>query len=289
MKALALACCALLILGGALRAQMPAQPADPQQARPALPVTPLPVAPSTNAPDAATTSAASVSIIADSSLRNVLQELAQTWADSQDLNPQVPLTLTNAATLRAKVESHGAFDVVIGADLDDMKEMTDKGILLPDQRSLARNTLVIYGRKALVKDDGLEWFDLIGSEWKKIALPNPDLAASGRAARHALQKHDLFDDDHKSLYVEAGTEQLALQIVEREQADAVFLYRTDLANFSLPGFDVFPITSDDAPPIFYTAAISSTAQDPALAKSFLDYCSGEAAREIWKKYGFETN
>lgn len=275
----------------------PAQPVDPNQARPAQPVeTPSPVPPPPGSPPASTNANAAPSapvalaIVAESSLKEVLQELTQSWADSQDDGPQVALTLTNSGTMRSKVESDSVWDVVISGDVQDVKEMTDKGVLLPGgQRSLARNTLVIYGRKALIKDDELEWFDLVGTEWKKVALGNADLTASGRVARRALQKHGLLDDDHKKVYSYAGTETLALAVAESEQADAAFVYKTDLARVSMPGFDVFPLATEDAPPIFYTASVSSHSKNPEQAHAFIDYCGTEAARAIWAKYGFETN
>jgi molybdate transport system substrate-binding protein len=284
---------------------IPAQPADPSQARPAIPVQPDSITPpdetpptpssppsTTNAP-AATAAPIAVSVIADSSLKLVLQDLAQAWADSQDNGPQVPLTLTNAGTLRSKVESGAAnanWDVVISADIDDTKALTDKGLLLADgQRSLARNVVVVYGRKALIKDDDLDWFDLIGTEWKKVALGNPDVVASGRVARHALQKHDLLGDDKKDLYLYGMTDSLALGHLQRGEADAVFLYKTDAAPLTLHGFDIFPLTTDDAPPVFYTASVSRLAKNPAAAHAFIDFCGSTDARPIWAKYGFETN
>jgi molybdate transport system substrate-binding protein len=297
-----LPCLALLIFNLApLSAQpaTPARPADPNQARPALPVVPDSLTPprmttpSTNKAPPATAPQIAVAIIADSSLKQVLQELAQGWADSQDSGPQVPLTLTNAGTLRAKVEggsSSSNWDVIISADVADVKEMTDRGLLFADgQRSLARNTLVVYGRKALVKDDDLNWFDLIGTEWKKVALGNPDLVASGRVAKRALQKHDLLGDEHKDTFVYAPTEALALAVAQRDQADAVFVYKTDAAKISLPGFALFPVTTEDAPPVFYTAAVCRLAKNPAQARAFIDYCGGDAAKAVWTKYGFETN
>jgi molybdate transport system substrate-binding protein len=274
---------------------IPAQPVDPNQPMPAQPVEP--VTPVTNAvpsiePGAPNPANAgpNVTVLADSSLKNVLQELAQAWADTQPDGPRLPITLTNAATMRSQLQSNPAWDVVIDADLDDVKALTDQGLLSAEgQHSLARNTLVIYGRSPLVKADALDWFDLVGGEWKKVALGNPDLTASGRVARHALQKHDLFGDDQKGLYALAGTEALALQTVERDQADAVFLYRTDLAGVSLPGFEIMTPDSGDAPPVFYTAAIGRLAQDPARARAFIEYCASDAARPIWTKYGFELN
>jgi molybdate transport system substrate-binding protein len=275
---------------------VPAQPADPNQSRPALPVGPDSITPpqaagpaATNAPGT-TAPQVAVAVMADSSLKQVLQELAQAWADSQDSSPQMPLSLTNAGTLRAKVETNPVWDVVISADVADVKAMTDKGVLFADgQRSLARNTLVVYGRKALVKDDDLDWFDLVGSEWKKVALGSPDMVASGRVAQHALQKHDLLGDDHKDIYVYAPTDALALAVVQRDQADAVFAYKTDAARMNLPGFEIVAMNTGDAPPVFYTAAVGKLAKNPALARAFIDYCGGDAAKAIWAKYGFETN
>jgi molybdate transport system substrate-binding protein len=271
----------------AAQTAIPAKPVDPDQpmpAQPAVPATPsaAPAPPSTTGP--------SVTVLADSSLKNVLQELAQAWADTQPDGPQMPITLTNAATERSQLQSNPAWDVVLDADLDDTKAMTDQGLLAVDgQRSLARNTVVILGRAALVKADQPDWFDLVGGEWKKVALGNPDLTASGRVARHALQKHDLFGGDHKGLYTLAGTEALALQVVEKDQADAVFVYRTDLAGVALPGFEVTTLSSDDAPPVFYTAAIGRLAKDPARARAFIEFCASETARPIWLKYGFDMN
>ena len=268
----------------------PAQPVDPNQARPALPVAPelpTPPPPSTNAPAAPPVV---VAIIAESSLKLALAELAQSWADSQDFNPQVPITLTNSGTLRAKVEGGSTWDVIISADIDDVKAMTDKGLLFADnQRTVARNSLVIYGRKALIKDDDLDWYDLVGSEWKKVALGDPALVASGRVAQRALQKHDLLGDDKKDLYDYEPMEKLAVAVVDREQADAVFLFKTDAMRMNLPGFEIDPINSDDAPPVFYTAAVSRLAKNPALAHAFIDYLGSDAAKPVWVKYGFETN
>ena len=271
---------------------IPATPAVPGQARPALPVAPSAVTPPPmpSTPDVPA-AAPSVSVIADSSLKLVLAALAQAWADTQDNGPLVPLTLTNAGTLRSKVESGPSmYDVVISADVADAKALTDKGLLFADgQRSLARNTVVMYGRKALLKEDDLDWFELIGNEWKKVALGSPDLTASGRVAVHALQRHDLLGDDQKGLYVYAPTEALAIAQVQRGTADAVFIFKTDAARLNTPGCEIVPIKSDDAPPVFYIASISRLAKNPTQARAFLDYCSGADAKAIWAKFGFETN
>ena len=280
------------LVAGKITAQtpVPAQPANPDQPRPAQPV----AAPTTNrataTPAPPEPNMVSMTVLADSSLRNVLQALAQGWSDTQDNSPQIPLTLTNAGTMRSKIESDPSWDVVIDADAVDMKLLTDRGLLNPEgQRSLARNVVVVYGRKALLKDEDLDWFDLFGTEWKKIALGDPALVESGRVAQRALQKHDLADGDHQKMLIKAGTEAMALHVVERDQADAVFVYQSDLTDFPLRGFEVYHLDSQDAPPVFYQAALGRLAKNPDLARSFIAYCGSEPARAIWAQYGFEMN
>jgi len=115
------------------------------------------------------------------------------------------------------------------------------------------------------------------------------MVASGRVAQRALQKHGLINDDNKGLFTYAQTDALVLGVVQREQADAGFAYKTDAAKMSLRGFDIVEIKTEDAPPIFYTAAVGRASKNQTMARAFIDYCTGEAAKPVWAKYGFETN
>ncbi len=77
--------------------------------------------------------------------------------------------------------------------------------------------------------------------------------------------------------------------MQRDQADAVFAFRTDAAALNLHGFEIFPLDTADAPPVFYTAAVCRLSRNPVQARAFIDYCGSDAAKPIWAKYGFETN
>lgn len=262
-----------------LSAQVPAQPLDPNQA------TPAPV-PSTNQAPADNTPV--LSIAAESSLHQVMQELAQSWADSRDDGPQIKLKLTNTGTLRTWAEKKEPYDLYLDASVDDVQSLTSSGALENGgQRLLASNRLAVYGRVAVEKDDELDWFDLVGTQWHKVALGNPDLTSLGRASVKALQKHDLWNDDNKGLYLMGETEKVALNYLQQEQADAVISYQTELANLNIPGFELYPVKATDAPPVFYTAAISHGAQAPSLALDFIKFCATEDARAIWRKNGFD--
>jgi len=136
---------------------------------------------------------------------------------------------------------------------------------------------------------GREGDDRQGAALRGRAAFAPDLVASGRVAQRALQKHGLINDDNKGIFTYAQTDALVLGVVQKEQADAVFVYKTDAAKMTLRGFDIVDIKTEDAPPIFYTAAVCRASKNQTMARAFIDYCSSEAAKPVWAKYGFETN
>ena len=74
----------------------------------------------------------------------------------------------------------------------DYRPSDDEEFMNPMQIEYFRQKLLRW-RGDLVKDDDLDWFDLIGTEWKKVAMGNPDLTASGRVAQRALGQMRGFD------------------------------------------------------------------------------------------------
>ncbi|MEJ0000098.1 MAG: substrate-binding domain-containing protein [Verrucomicrobiota bacterium] len=186
------------------------------QARPATPVNgdvvapPRPAVPSANAAPAAPPAEATVAVIAESSLKAVLSNSRRPGPTASPTARRCRLRSPTLARSSPGSRPTPGFDVVISASIDDIKTLTDRTLVLPTaSASLARNSVVIYGRKALLKDDDLEWFDLVGSEWKKVALGKPDLVSSGRVAQRALQKRGLINDDNKDVFTYGMTDSLA--------------------------------------------------------------------------------
>lgn len=227
-----------------------------------------------------------ITITADNTLKGVLQELTQVWADKQP-DTSVELQFANSENLQKQLVDNKAGDVLIFADASDLKEATKRGyILSADQKQIAHNDLIVYGRKGLLADEELEWFDLVAREWETISLGDPARTASGRAVQAALQKRNLtarLKGDGTRL---CGNEVVALDCARRGEVEAVFLLRTDLGKTTLDGFVVYPIDRADYPSFDYIAAPTKNSKSLAVARRYIEFLAAKETQPIWIKYGF---
>ncbi len=227
-----------------------------------------------------------ISITADSSLRPVLPQLVQAWADDQ-ADMKVDLQFTNSELLQKQVVEGKAGDVVIFASANDAREASRRGFIAgDDMKTFARNELVVYGRKGIVKDEELDWYDLLAREWDTFAMGNPSATVSGRAAKSAIEKHDLAARLKSDGLHLAGNETAALNFAKRGEADAVFLYRTDLVKANLQNFVIFAIDAGDYPAIDYTAAPCKNTKAIETGRSFIKSLTTAEAQETLKKAGY---
>jgi molybdenum ABC transporter molybdate-binding protein len=227
-------------------------------------------------------------VTADSTLRGVLPELTQAWADNQS-GMRVELQLANADNIRKLLVGGKGGDVVILADLGEAKTAAKNGFLMEDSlKTVARNELIIYGRKPLLADEELEWYDLLEREWEHFAMGNPELTWSGRAAQAAILKHGMGARIKGEGVHLGGNEAVTLDFARHGEADAVFILRTDLNKTLIEGFMVHVIDAADYPPFFYVAGVPKTSHSASAAHSFIDSLTSKEAVQIWKKAGFNT-
>lgn len=225
-------------------------------------------------------------ITADNTLRSALPELTQAWADKQS-DTSVELQFTNSETMQKQLVEGKAGDVVIFADAGDVKEATKRGyILAADIKTIARNELVVYGRKGLLPDEELEWFDLLTREWETLAMGDPARTASGRAVQAALRTHQLDARTKGEGTRLCGNEVVALDCARRNEVEAVFLLRTDLGKAALDGFVIHPINRADYPPFIYSAAPTKNSKSAAAARSYIQSLAAKESLPVWSKYGF---
>jgi molybdate transport system substrate-binding protein len=103
----------------------------------------------------------------------------------------------------------------------------------------------------------------------------------GIYAKEASQNLGLWDGIQARL---VGTEDVraALAFVERAECAAAIVYATDAAaSGKVETVAAFP--TDSYAPIVYPAAL---AEATPAAKAFLEYLQGNAAAEVFRKYGF---
>ncbi|MEZ0296573.1 MAG: molybdate ABC transporter substrate-binding protein [Candidatus Methylacidiphilales bacterium] len=239
-----------------------------------------------------------LTIAVDGSLSGVIRELVQTFADQYSDAPSIAVELTNAGTLQNKLAEAPRWNVVIVAGMDEAKALTNAGRIDQEgQKLVARNTLVVYGRRP--KDPGLanaKWPALMGTEWQTVALGTPGLTASGRTAEAVLKKRDLLGKlEAAKAITYGGTESIVLNYLKKGEADALLLLKTDLRMTStwppaakqlLLEYAVYAIDEADYAPVMYTAALLPGTSRKEEALEFITFLVSPAARAIWVKYGF---
>lgn len=116
-----------------------------------------------------------------------------------------------------------------------------------------------------------------------MALVDP--VPAGIDGRTALTALGLWESVEPHV-AQADNVRAALACVAQNEAPLGIVYATDAAvadNVTIIG--TFPAGSHD--PITYPAAITAPSESPVAAE-FLDYLTSDAARAIWRQFGFSV-
>ncbi|HEY6921918.1 MAG TPA: molybdate ABC transporter substrate-binding protein [Steroidobacteraceae bacterium] len=218
------------------------------------------------------------------SLTDVVEDLGRAFTASS----HVPVRSSPAASsaLAKQIEAGAAADVFFSADLEWMDYLDQRKLLRPGSRhDVVSNRLVLIAsadNKVNVKV--APGFDLLGALGDgRLASGDPDSVPVGKYAQAALEKLGVWNSVAPRI-VRAENVRSALAFVARGEAPLGIVYRTDaLADKRVRIVDEFP--PDSHPPIVYPIALTTRA-GPA-AQRFLDFVTSEAAKPIFRKYGFQ--
>jgi molybdate transport system substrate-binding protein len=218
------------------------------------------------------------------SLTDVVDELGRAFA----ARTQVPVKSSPAASsvLAKQIEAGALADVFFSADLEWMDYLEQRHLLRPGSRhEVVRNRLVLIApADSKLKLKIAPGFDLSKAlAGGRLATGDPDSVPVGKYAHAALEKLGVWDGVSSQL-VRAENVRAALAFVARGEAPLGIVYRTDaLAEKRVRIVDVFP--EDSHPPIVYPIAL--TVRAGPQAQSFLDFVISDAAKPVFRKYGFE--
>ncbi len=218
------------------------------------------------------------------SLTDVMEDLGRAFS----ARSHVPVRSSPAASsaLAKQIEAGAAADVFFSADLQWMDYLDQRKLLRPGSRhDVVRNRLVLIApaeSKVSVKiAPGFDLLKALGDG--KLATGDPDSVPVGQYAHAALEKLGVWNGV-ASRIVRAENVRSALAFVARGEAPLGIVYRTDaLADQRVRIVDEFP--EDSHPPIVYPIALTTRA-GPA-AQRFLDFVTSDAAKPIFRKYGFQ--
>jgi len=232
-------------------------------------------------------------VFAAASLTDPVGEVAKAFGaqgsrPGEGASPRLEVRTSFAASsvLAKQIEAGAPADVFLSADPEWMDYLERRKLIQPGTRAdLLGNTLVLIAPAGsgmqLTLAPGVDLTAALAGG--RLATGDPDSVPVGRYAQAALTYLGIWDQVAPHL-VRAENVRLALEYVARGEATLGIVYRTDaLSERRVRLIDTFPAASH--PPIVYPLALTAGASPAAAA--FAAFLEGDAAREIFVRYGFE--
>ncbi len=237
-------------------------------------------------PAAARAADATLAVAAAANLKPAAQELARAFQAGRP-GASVALTFGASGTFLAQIQNGAPFDVFLSADREyPDKVVAEKLGAAADERVFALGRLVVWlprGSTADVEKRGLS--ALADPAVKRIAMANPAVAPFGRAAEAALRAAGVYDAVKDRLVLGTSVAQAA-QFATTGAADAALLPLSLTFDAELSAGRSVPVPEALYPTIEQSGIVLARARDPALARAFLEFVTGEKGRAILAKYGY---
>lgn len=184
-------------------------------------------------------------------------------------------TVGSSGSLARQIENGAPYDVFLSASEQYVKALAASGELDPA-------TVVVYatGRLGLWSADGSvrSIDDLTNPEIKHIAIPNPEFAPYGIAARKALENRGLWKRIEPKIVYGENVRQ-ALQFAETRNADAVITSWTLLEGRGI----LLPAEWHD--PIRQAGGVVKRTSQAGAAREFLKFLLGTEGQKILRSGG----
>lgn len=229
-----------------------------------------------NAPSAM---GAELTVSAAASLSESFTQISQEF--TKETGTKVNLNFASSNNLLRQMEQGAPVDVFASADQETMDSAAEKNLVDPATRkNFALNDLVLItpAESTLAGPEALS-----DAEVKHIAIGQPESVPAGRYTREALTSAGTWEA-LQNKFVFGNNVRQVLSYIQRGEADAGFVYRTDaLAG----GKDVRIVTAMTGhKPVSYPIAVTKDSADRQMAQKFVDFVLSPRGLEILAHYGF---
>lgn len=219
-----------------------------------------------------------VRVLAASSLTDVMPALADDFRREQP-GIAVDVAYGGSQALATQIEEGAPADVFVSANLEQAERLITRGRAV-GLLELARNELVI----AVARDSEIATIEDLAADGVTVALGAPTVPVGALAAQVLA---GLPDEVRAAIEANVITEdpnvRAVLSRVDTGEADAAFVYRTDLA--ATP--DLRAIALGGAPANTYVAlTLGDDGASSEAAGAFLDYLASPSAAAILRAAGF---
>jgi len=226
-------------------------------------------------------------VLAAASLSLALEEIIAERASLAANGRAIRVSYGGTGGLSRQIEHGLPAHIFISASRPWTDRLINKNLLDPNlTKDILSNQLVLIANKKHVSNleiyPGFPIAEALGNG--RLAMGDSHSVPAGIYAKQAFETLGCWNDIKHKL---APTKDVraALRLVELREAELGVVYKTDAAASE----DVYIVDSFNASlhnPIYYTVAML-THTDATIARTFFDHLTGEAALQIFEKYGFE--
>lgn len=224
-------------------------------------------------------SAAEITVAAASDLRPAFEELGQVF--EEESGTTVTFTFGSSGQLREQIINGAPFDLFASANVDFVDEVIEDGRGIADTKAD-----YAYGRIVLWTPEGIELPKSIGaitgSDYRRVAIANPEHAPYGLAAQQALQAAGIHDQVQDRLIFGENISD-TFEIAKSGNADigivALSLAIADDSHYTL-------VPDDLHKPLRQALVVTSTGARGDAATAFAAFISSPAGRAVMVRYGF---
>jgi molybdate transport system substrate-binding protein len=225
-------------------------------------------------------------VFAAASLTETLGAVGDAYAATGHTKPTFSFAASSA--LAKQIENGAPAALFVSADEQWMDYLADRQLIVPPSRvTFLGNTLVLIAPAdhplKLKIAAGFPLAQALGSS--KLSLADPDSVPAGKYAKAALENLGVWRSVEGSV-ARGENVRAAMAFVERGEAAAGVVYGTDAAlSKKVVVVDTFPAITHG--PITYPVAIVK-GQDSPEPQAFRAFMLSDAAKAIYRKYGFEV-
>jgi molybdate transport system substrate-binding protein len=227
-----------------------------------------------------------ITVAAAANLKTAAGELEQGF-EAEQPGAEVTLTLGASGGFFAQIQNGAPFDLFLSADREFPAKVIEAKLgAAADEKVYAFGKLVAWlppGSTLALEQQGLK--ALASPDVKKIAIANPAVAPFGRATRAAFKAAGIADAVKEKLVLGTSVAQAA-QFATTGAADVAFLPLPLTFGKDLAGGKVYAVPEALYPRIEQSGIVLAGAREPALARAFLAFITGEKGRAILAKYGY---
>ena len=228
-------------------------------------------------------------MLAASSLTDAFGEMADRFED-QNPGVEVRQSFESSSTLLTQIRQGAPADVFASASEEEMDTAVAEGLVAAEPEVFVKNREVVL----VPKDNpaGIEDFREVAKPGVRLVLAEEGVPA----ADYALEILGKADEE----YGPGFRRDVLSNVVSREadvrasvnrvavgDADATFGYASDYTPDVRDRVEVVPIPPDLDIVATYPIAALEDAEEPGLARDWVDFVTGEEGQRVLEKWGFE--